>query len=142
MRVATHSYLGPGSRQSHKYPPIYAEAARFGFIAVANIFDCEKSTFGWKENYDTAYWLAGAILITRPTIITPLEAFSVEHTAEIRRLIEPLAARLDDIYDKPKPFEMTSTVSSGYSQTLWRSAEAGAMLAAVSVDRSASRFYT
>ncbi len=140
-RIATHSDLGHWSYQPQKYPPIYAEAAKFGFMAVAIIFDCERSTFGWTESLGTADWLAGVSLITRPTIMTPLDALSNEHRAEIRRLIEPLAARLDDIYGEPKPTEMTSRARPGYNETLWRSAEAGAMLAVIGIDPSACRFY-
>jgi len=140
-RIATHSGLGHWSHQPQKYPLIYAEAAKFGFMAVATIFDCERSTFGWTESLGTADWLAGVSLITRPTIMTPLEALSDEHRAEIRRLIEPLAARLDDIYGEPKPTEMTARARPSYSETLWGSAEAGAMLAAIGIDSSACRFH-
>jgi hypothetical protein len=140
-RVASHSDLGHWSYQPNKYPLIYSEAAKYGFLAIANIFDCENSTFGWKESLGTADWLAGVSLITRPTIMNPLDAFSNEHRSEIKRLVEPLAVRLDDIYGEPKVVAMTSRKRPGYRQTLWHSAEAGAMLAAIGIDPSACRFY-
>lgn len=140
-RCATHSGLGHWSYQPNKYQLIYAEAAKFGFMAIATIFDCERSTFGWTESLGSADWLAGVSLITRPTITVPLEALSGEHRSEIRRLIEPLAVRLDDIYGEPKPRQMSTAKRTGYLETLWYSAESGAMLASIGIDPSACRFH-
>lgn len=140
-RIATHSNLGPWSHQPNKYPLIYSEAARYGFLAIANIFDCEKSTFGWKQSLGTAEWLANVSLITRPTIQRPLEALSAVHRSDIGQLIEPIADRLDDIYGQPLDVPLTSRKRPGYKETLWDSAEAGAMLAAIGIDSSDCRFY-
>ena len=147
-RLATSSGLGSfvqdpwESRESHAL--IYADAARIGFVAVAQHFGKTNSNFGWTTSYRVRRELAGDVLRRNPLVPHPLEVLPEKQLAAIRARSNELAHRLDRMFGKPEgEARLPHTFAAASHQaSLWESAEMGAMLAAVGIDPAACIMYS
>lgn len=129
-RAATSSRLPPdGWNFKDPHAPVYAEAARTGFMAVAAHYERGTSDFQWAEGEEAMYQIVGCAVITRLVVPHPLHVLPEDQKEEVRSRCTPLARRLRRLGladDQHTPFE----------DSLWGAAEHGAMIAAIGLDPS------
>ena len=127
-RAASHSRLPhDGWNFKDVHAPVYAEAARTGFMAVAAHYKCGTSDFEWHEK--AKYQIVGCAVITRPVVPHPLHVLPEDQREEVRSRLAPLDRRLGRL-------GLADDQYSPFADSLWHAAEHGAMIAAIGIDPS------
>jgi hypothetical protein len=144
-RAATHSGLvHDGWRHQDAHAIHYAEAAKLGFVAVAEVFGKSKSSFGWNEDSNSQDRLLTAVVIPCPANPNPIDVLSERHRKSIDERCEQIAFRLNRMYGErsgsavlPYTFNADS-----FFESLTTASRHGALLAAIGLDPSGCRIYS
>lgn len=143
-RPATSSGLpNDGWSQHHPHAIHYAEAAKIGFVAVAEVFQLSESRLGLRTDQGSQRELLSVIVTPRPVVPSPLDVLSERHRKSVNSRCEQIAFRLERMFGNhagkavmPYTFSAASFLTS-----LKQAAQHGAMLAAVGIDPTACLVY-
>lgn len=143
-RSATHSGLrhdGWDHRDPHA--GTYAEAARVGFMSVAEPFGVQSSSFGWRKDRTARDALVGVAVIPSATAPNPLTVLSERHRRSVEARCERLARKLRERYGEREGRESLPYTyrADSFATSLMSAAKQGALLAAIGIDPSGCFVY-
>ena len=143
-RPATSSGLvHDGWNFGDSHAPVYADAARIGFVAVAAHYSLVQSHFRWKDDQRSLDRIAGAAVIARPVVPHPLTILPVDQQDQVRLRCRQLAHQLERMFGKPDGQERLPYTfeAEPFAESLWRASEHGSMIAAIGIDPSSCIIY-
>jgi hypothetical protein len=144
-RPATSSGLvHDGWRHKDAHAIHYAEAAKIGFVAIAEPFNLVTSSFGWKQDRQSQADLLAAVVISCPSQPNPLEVLSSRHRSAVEQRCEQISFRLTRMFgDHSGEAIMPYTFQAdSFKNSIFSAAQHGAMLAAIGIDPSGCRVYS
>lgn len=143
-RSATHSGLRHGGWDSHDaHAATYADAARIGFMAIAEPFGVENSSFGWRKDRTARDAVVGVAVIPSATVPNPLTVLPERHRNAVEARCEQLAYRLRRMFGEREGMAVMPYTfhADSFAESLIDAARHGALLAAIGIDPSGCFVY-